>query len=106
MGLTFAPLSSAVISGIPPVLEGQASGAYSSIRELGGVFGIGILGAIFQQIATAPSAASFMDGFRAAIVTGTIIVAAGTILAGLLPTVRQPRVPSLELAPEAAPVEA
>jgi EmrB/QacA subfamily drug resistance transporter len=102
MGLTFAPLSSAVISSIPSTLEGQASGAYSSIRELGGVFGIAILGAIFQQIATAPTAASFMDGFRSAIVAGTIIVAAGTVLAGLLPGSRQTRVPQAEPAVEAA----
>jgi EmrB/QacA subfamily drug resistance transporter len=102
MGLTFAPLSSAVISSIPPTLEGQASGAYSSIRELGGVFGIAILGAIFQQIATTPSAASFMDGFRLAIVAGTIIVAAGTVLAGLLPGSRQTNVFQAERAVDAA----
>ena len=106
MGLTFAPLSSAVISGIPSILEGQASGAYSSIRELGGVFGIAILGAVLQQIASAPTAASFMDGFRAAIFVGTVIVAIGTVLAGLLPALRQTPVSGLEPAVEAAQVGA
>jgi uncharacterized membrane protein YkvI len=91
-----------VLNGIPSMLEGQASGAYSAIRELGGVFGIAVLGAIFQQIATAPTPAAFIDGFRAALIVGTILVAAGTLLASLLPTVRQDPVPGLEPAPETA----
>ncbi|GAC1637480.1 MAG: MFS transporter [Chloroflexota bacterium] len=86
MGLTFAPLSSAVINAIPSHLEGQASGAYNSIRELGGVFGIAILGAVFQHIATAPTAASFVDGFRVAVFAGAGIVLVGTVIAVLLPS--------------------
>ncbi len=93
MGLTFAPLSSAVINSISSSLEGQASGAYNSIRELGGVFGIAILGAVFQHLATAPTAASFMAGFRTALVAGTVLVMVGTVLAGLLPALVREGVP-------------
>ncbi|HZU12412.1 MAG TPA: DHA2 family efflux MFS transporter permease subunit [Chloroflexota bacterium] len=85
MGLTFAPLSAAVINAIAPNLEGQASGAYNSIRELGGVFGIAILGAVFQHIVTVPTAASFMAGFRVAVFAGAGIVTAGVLLSVLLP---------------------
>jgi EmrB/QacA subfamily drug resistance transporter len=102
MGLTFAPLSSAVINSIPSNLEGQASGAYNSIRELGGVFGIAILGAVFQHIATAPTAASFVDGFHTAVFAGAALVGAGTVLAGLLPALSGSRASQLEPVAEAA----
>jgi EmrB/QacA subfamily drug resistance transporter len=102
MGLTFAPLSSAVINSIPSNLEGQASGAYNSIRELGGVFGIAILGAVFQHIATAPTASSFMDGFHTAVFAGAVLVGAGTVLAGVLPALSGSRAPQLEPVAEAA----
>ncbi len=102
MGLTFAPLSSAVINSIPNNLEGQASGAYNSIRELGGVFGIAILGAVFQHLATAPTASSFMAGFRTALVAGTVLVMVGTVLAGLLPALVRERVAVVEPAAEVA----
>jgi EmrB/QacA subfamily drug resistance transporter len=102
MGLTFAPLSSAVINSIPSNLEGQASGAYNSIRELGGVFGIAILGAIFQHVVTAPTTAAFMDGFHTAVFAGAAIVAIGAVLAGLLPSLTRTRVPELEPVVEAA----
>jgi MFS family permease len=102
MGLTFAPLSSAVINSIPSNLEGQASGAYNSIRELGGVFGIAVLGAVFQHIATAPTAASFMAGFHTAVFAGAILVGIGTLLAVLLPALDRVRQPQLEQATEAA----
>ena len=83
MGLSFAPLSAAVMAAISDSLHGQASGVYNTIRELGGVFGVAILGAIFQHLATTPGA--FMDGFRAAVYAGAAIVAFGAVVAILLP---------------------
>lgn len=85
MGLTFAPLSSSVVNAVPAHLEGQASGGYNAIRELGGVFGIAILGAIFQHVATLPTATAFVDGFRTAVFAGAAIVTLGVLLAVLLP---------------------
>lgn len=87
MGLTFAPLSATVMNAVPEVLEGQASGGYNSIRELGGVFGVAVLGAVFQHAATLPTAASFVIGFRTAVLAGAVIVAAGTLVSLALPGV-------------------
>jgi MFS family permease len=78
MGLTFPPLSSVVINSIAPSLEGQASGAYNSIRELGGVFGIAVLGAVFQHVASLPTSGSFVTGFHTAVFAGAVVVALGT----------------------------
>lgn len=83
MGLSFAPLSAAVMSAITGSRRGQASGVYNTIRELGGVFGVAVLGAIFQHIATTP--AEFMHGFRAAVFAGAGILAIGVVIAALLP---------------------
>lgn len=85
MGLTFAPLSSSVVNAVPARLEGQASGGYNAIRELGGVFGIAILGAVFQHVDTLPTAIAFVDGFRTAVFAGGGVVAAGALLTLLLP---------------------
>jgi EmrB/QacA subfamily drug resistance transporter len=83
MGLTFAPLSEAIMSSSDVGRQGQASGAYNTLRELGGVFGIAVLGAVFQHIVVLPS--DFVEGFRAAVFAGAGVVAIGVVLAVLLP---------------------
>ncbi|HEX6508531.1 MAG TPA: MFS transporter [Chloroflexota bacterium] len=83
MGLSFAPLAESVMGSVARAKQGQASGAYNAIRELGGVFGVAVLGAIFQHLASNP--AHFLDGFRTALYAGTVIVAAGAIIGTLLP---------------------
>jgi hypothetical protein len=47
MALFFAPVANVVLSSVRPEEEGQASGANSAIRELGGVFGVAALAAVF-----------------------------------------------------------
>ena len=83
MGLSFAPLSASVMSGLSAAREGQASGAYNTIRELGGVFGIAVLGAVFQGVVRVP--AQFVDGFHAALQVAAVILVGGTALSFLLP---------------------
>jgi len=102
MGLSFAPLSTTVMNAVDRSREGQASGAYNAVRELGGVFGVAILGAVFQHLATAPTSAAFMDGFRAALYAGAGVVALGTVAALLMPGVRATASPAFESVPEVA----
>ncbi len=84
MGLTFAPLSEAVMGAVAGNRQGEASGAYNSIRELGGVFGVAVLGAVFQHLVTSP--AHFMNGLHWALWIGAIVVGAGAFLSILLPS--------------------
>ena len=49
MALFFAPMANVVLSAVRPEQEGQASGANNAIRELGGVFGVAVLAAIFAN---------------------------------------------------------
>jgi EmrB/QacA subfamily drug resistance transporter len=83
MGLTFAPLSESVMGAVTHDRQGQASGAYNAIRELGGVFGVAVLGAVFQHVATSPL--QFMSGFHAALFAGTAVVLAGAAAGTFLP---------------------
>jgi len=85
MGLTFAPISNTVMASAEESRQGQASGANSTLRELGGVFGIAVLGAIFQHVVVLPGA--FVDGFRIALLTGAGVVGVGVFVALLLPAV-------------------
>lgn len=92
MGLSYAPLAEAVMSTVLPNQQGQASGAHNSIRELGGVFGVAVLGAIFQHLATTP--AQFMDGFRAALYAGVVIVLVGAVTGIALPLRQREKAPA------------
>jgi EmrB/QacA subfamily drug resistance transporter len=46
MGLTMAPMTAAVMSSVPPARSGMASATTNASREVGGTFGIALLGAI------------------------------------------------------------
>ncbi len=83
MGLSFSPLSEAVMGAVAGPRQGQASGAYNTLRELGGVFGVAVLGAVFQH--AAPAAAQFLTGFHAAVFVGAGVLAVGAVAAILLP---------------------
>ena len=50
MALFFAPVANVVLSAVRPEQEGQASGANNAIRELGGVFGVAVLAAVFAHV--------------------------------------------------------
>jgi len=96
MGLSFSPLSEAVMGAVTEAQQGQASGATNTLRELGGVFGVAILGAVFQHVAPAP--ANFLTGFHAAVLAGAAVLAAGAVIALLLP-----RRPAAATQPHTAP---
>jgi EmrB/QacA subfamily drug resistance transporter len=83
MGIMFSPLSTMVINSVAVRQQGQASSIYNTVRELGGVFGIAVLGSIFQWIA--PTSALFLQGFRISLYTAAGILAFGTVLASLFP---------------------
>lgn len=70
---------------------GKASGAFSTMRQLGAAFGVAILAAVFSASGTYASAASFTDGFRAAIAVAAALTLLGVVFGAMLPkTVRTP----------------
>ncbi len=111
MALFFAPMANVVLSAVRPAEEGQASGANNAIRELGGVFGVAVLAAVFSRVGGYESGVAFVDGMNAAVYVGAAVVAVGAVAAFLIPSRGapaeapagvDPRAQRLELQPEAA----
>jgi MFS family permease len=68
---------SAVLTSVAPKDIGRASGAFSTMRQLGGAFGVAVLVAVFAAAGSYVSAHGFTNGFTAA-----IAAAAGLSFAG------------------------
>jgi len=85
MGLFFAPIANVVLSAVPREDEGRASGANNTIRELGGVFGVAVLAAIFAANGSYASPQAYVGGIVPAIAAGAAVVAASAVLALALP---------------------
>src|SRR3954464_6415843 len=85
MGLFFAPIANVVLSAVKPEMEGVASGATNAIRELGGVFGVAVLAAVFTANGSYASPSGYVEGLIPAMQLGAVAVALGTLAAIALP---------------------
>ena len=81
----FTPAQAALLAAVAPEEQGQASGAATAIRELGGVIGVAVLGGVFAANGSLASPDSFLAGIRPAIALAAAIAAAGALLAVALP---------------------
>jgi len=79
-------VTKSVVSSVAPDDIGKASGTFSTMRQLGGAFGIAIGVAVFTAAGSYASARAFSDGFAPA-----IGVAAGLSLAGAAAGLALPR---------------
>jgi EmrB/QacA subfamily drug resistance transporter len=91
-------VTKAVVGSVPPGDIGKASGTFSTMRQLGGAFGIAILAAVFAAAGSYASPAAFSDGFVPA-----MSAAAGLALAGALAALALPGRPNP--VPAARPAE-
>ena len=83
--------------------EGKASGASSAIRELGGVFGVAVLAAIFARQGSYASPQAFVDGMVPAVLVGAVFVALGAAMAFAIPRTvgrREPTQAPAEVVPD------
>ena len=85
MALVFAPSANAMLSSVRTDQAGQASGANNAIRELGGVLGVAVLASVFTGPAATRSPQAFVDGLVPAIWVGVAVLAAGALVAAVLP---------------------
>jgi predicted MFS family arabinose efflux permease len=99
MSLFFAPVANVVLSSVRRDQEGIASGANNAIRELGGVFGIAVLSAVFSARGGYASGTAFVSGLAPAVWVGAAAVAIAAAVALLLPRLRR-----TATGPEAEPV--
>ena len=99
MSLFFAPVANVVLSSVRRDQEGIASGATNAIRELGGVFGIAVLGAVFAAHGSYASGTAFVAGLTPAVWVGAAAVAAAAVAALFLPRPRRAAVDSFAAEP-------
>jgi MFS family permease len=85
MSLFFAPVANVVLSSVRRDQEGIASGANNAIRELGVVFGIAVLGAVFSARGSYATGSAFVAGLAPAVWVGAAAVAVAVGAALLLP---------------------
>ena len=90
MALFFAPVANVILSSVRREEEGQASGANNAIRELGGVFGVAVLAAVFAAKGGYGSGQQFVDGMNPAVMIGAALVAVGAIAAFAIKRSPQP----------------
>ncbi len=92
--------ANAAVNSVPAAAIGKAAGVNTTLRELGGVFGIAIAVAVF---AGAGGYASFSDGFTRAMVVASALSLAGALTGFALPgRHRASRSSALEESPAAA----
>lgn len=88
LGVGFAAaipaLTRSVTSTTPLADVGKASGAYSTMRQLGGAFGIAIAGVAFSTTGSYASGDAFRHGFSAAYTAATAMALTGAVAATML----------------------
>jgi nitrate/nitrite transporter NarK len=99
MSLFFAPVANVVLGSVRREEEGIASGANNAIRELGGVFGVAVLGAVFSARGGYTSGAAFVTGLSSAVWVGGAVVAVAAAVTLALPRMRRARVTASAEAP-------
>src|SRR3954465_1702230 len=101
MALVFAPTANAVLHAVRPEEAGQASGATNAIREVGGTLGVAVLASVFSANGSYASPEAFTSGMTSAIWVGAAVLAAGALIALLVPGRRRAAATD-QVAPNAA----
>ncbi|MFD5255475.1 MFS transporter [Streptomyces bobili] len=81
MGLVFAPTAAVVLGSVPAEHAGKASGANTTVREIGGALGIAVLSTVFVAHGGMRGPQEFVDGLRPAVWVGVAVVLLGALCA-------------------------
>jgi MFS family permease len=85
VAMSLPAAQSAVLSAVEPQDIGRASGAFSTLRQLGGAFGVAMLVAVFAGAGGYGSRQAFSDGFVAAIAACGGLALAAALAGSALP---------------------
>ncbi len=88
ISLTFPSVANAVTSSVPLTEAGVAAGVNNALRELGGVFGVATVAAVFTTYGGYGSPAAFLDGAAPALWVSAGIAAAGAAVSLFAPSRR------------------
>ncbi|HET7014674.1 MAG TPA: MFS transporter [Streptosporangiaceae bacterium] len=100
LALVLPTASAEVMSSVPMSDAGVASGTSGALRQLGGVFGVALLAAVFARPGVYSSPAAFTDGLRTALWVAAALSTAGVLsaLAGRRRSARAVQTLELDLA--------
>jgi EmrB/QacA subfamily drug resistance transporter len=106
-GMMNVPLTNAVLHSMPTERSGVASGLLNASREVAGLLGITIIGAVLRSRQGAAlhqgahPAAAYLDGYHAGLIVTVALIAAGAVVSYL--ALRHiPRQPAVDAVPVAA----
>jgi EmrB/QacA subfamily drug resistance transporter len=85
VSMSFPAAQNSVVGSVPAEAIGKAAGINSTMRELGGVFGIALSVAVFAGAGSYASAQAFSDGFVAAIGVSAGLSLLGALAGAALP---------------------
>jgi EmrB/QacA subfamily drug resistance transporter len=97
VSMSFPAAQNAVVSAVAESAIGKASGINSTMRELGGVFGIALSVALFAGAGSLASPVSFTEGFEAAMGVAVVLSVLAALSGAALPG-RRPAAPPLRAA--------
>jgi DHA2 family methylenomycin A resistance protein-like MFS transporter len=81
-GITSTPMAAAVLGAVPPGRAGMASSTMNTARQIGGVFGIAILGSLLPPASAASDYAErFISGMHDGLIVAAICALVGAALA-------------------------
>ncbi|WP_100444510.1 MFS transporter [Glycomyces xiaoerkulensis] len=90
MGFVFAPTAAVVLGSVADEHAGKASGANTTVREIGGAFGVAVLSTVFVAHGSTAGATEFVDGLHPAIWIGVVVVFLGAACAMFIPKPSKP----------------
>jgi EmrB/QacA subfamily drug resistance transporter len=105
-GLMNVPLTNAVLGSMPPERSGIASALFNASREVAGLLGITVIGAVLRSRQGAAlnhgatPGAAFLDGYHAGLIVTIALVAAGAVVGYLALRRAQPAPAAASSEPE------
>jgi EmrB/QacA subfamily drug resistance transporter len=85
VSMALPAVQSAIVGAVAPAHIGTASGAFTTLRQLGGAFGVAIGVAVFASRGGYASPQAFSDGFAPALALAAALSLAGAVSALALP---------------------
>jgi EmrB/QacA subfamily drug resistance transporter len=105
MGLVFAPMSTAVLANMHPHDHAKASGANSTLREVGVALGVAVLTAVFTGAGGQLTPTGYVDAAIPAIYVGAAVLVVATLAALWLPSRSRARAVAMALANDTVALE-
>jgi EmrB/QacA subfamily drug resistance transporter len=105
ISMAIPSVQNAAMNAVAPGDLGKASGTFTTMRQLGGVFGLSLAVAVFTGAGSYASAAAFGDGFGPALAVAAAFSLGGAAVGTLLPRRMRPVEPAAGLAAAAAAPE-